>query len=49
MTPPEVATIMSEALRTDLLIAVPEHKTVLPGGGRESRFSAMTLVYHPDG
>lgn len=34
MTPSEVAPMMSEAFAlTDLLMAVPEHKTVLPGGG----------------
>jgi hypothetical protein len=50
MTPPEFAAIRSEAFgRTDLLIAVPEHKTVLPRDGRESRFNALTLVQHPDG
>lgn len=50
MTPPEAATIMSEAFgRTDLLITVPWHKTVLPRGGRENRFNALTLAHQPDG
>lgn len=48
--PPEVAAIMSEAFgRSDLLFAVPEHKTTLPGGGRESQSDVFALVRHPGG
>ena len=48
--PPEVAAIMSEAFGSpDLLFAVPEHKTMLPGGTRESQSDVLALVRHPGG
>lgn len=48
--PPEVAAIMSEAFATpELLFAVPEHKTLLPGGTRESQTDVLALVRHPGG
>jgi hypothetical protein len=35
--PPEVAAILNAALgSTELLLAIPEHRTPLPGGTRES-------------
>ena len=48
--PPEVSAIMSEAFGTpELLFAVPEHKTLLPGGTRESQSDVLALVRHPGG
>ncbi|OYY75724.1 MAG: hypothetical protein B7Y43_18365 [Sphingomonas sp. 28-62-20] len=48
--PPEVAAIMSDAFgQPDLLFAVPEHKTLLPGGTRESQSDVLALVRHPGG
>lgn len=48
--PPEVAAIMAEAFgKPDLLFAVPEHKTMLPGGTRESQSDVFALVRHPGG
>lgn len=48
--PPEVAVIMSEAFgKPELLFAVPEHKTLLPGGTRESQSDVLALVRHPGG
>lgn len=48
--PPEVAAIMSDAFGSpELLFAVPEHKTMLPGGTRESQSDVLALVRHPIG
>ncbi len=48
--PLEVAAVMSDAFgQPDLLFAVPEHKTLLPGGTRESQSDVLALVRHPGG
>ena len=48
--PPEVAAIMEQAFGSpQLLFAVPEHKTGLPGGTRESQSDVLALVRHPAG
>lgn len=48
--PGEVAAIMASALGTpELLLAVPEHKTPLPGGNADSQSDILALVRHPDG
>lgn len=33
----------------ELLLAAPEHKTMLPGGTRESQSDVFTLIRHPAG
>lgn len=48
--PPEVAGIMEAAFGSvEFLLAVPEHKTMLPGGTRESQSDIFTLIRHPAG
>lgn len=48
--PPEVAEIMAGAFgNPELLFAVPEHKTPLPGGRRESQSDILALVRHEAG
>ncbi|WP_206066362.1 hypothetical protein [Novosphingobium sp. ERN07] len=48
--PTEVAAIMDQAFGPPtLLLAIPEHKTVLPGGTRESQSDIFTLVRHDRG
>lgn len=48
--PPEVADLMSQAFGSaNLLFAIPEHKTALPGGTRESQSDVFALVRHPGG
>lgn len=48
--PPEVAEIMAGGFgRPELLFAVPEHKTSLPGGTRESQSDILALVRHEAG
>ena len=48
--PPEVEALMAEAFGpADLLFAVPEHKTALPGGSRESQSDVFALARHPEG
>lgn len=48
--PGEVAAIMAGGFGTpELLFAVPEHKTPLPGGSRDSQSDIFALVRHPDG
>lgn len=48
--PGEVAAIMAGGFGTpELLFAVPEHKTPLPGGNRDSQSDIFALVRHPDG
>ena len=48
--PPEVACLMTEANGpAELLFAIPEHKTALPGGRRESQSDIFALVRHPGG
>ncbi len=48
--PPEVESIMVKGFGTaDLLFAVPERKTALPGGSRESQSDVFALVRHPGG
>ena len=48
--PPEVEALMSSAFGpAELLFAIPEHKTALPGGGRESQSDVFALVRHEEG
>ena len=48
--PPEVAALMTEAFGpAELLLALPEHKTALPGGTRESQSDVFALVRHARG
>lgn len=48
--PGEVAAIMDAAFGTPaLLFAVPEHKTPLPGGSRDSQSDILALVRHSEG
>lgn len=48
--PPEVAAIMSDAFGPpELLFAVPEHKTAIPGSTRESQSDVLAIVRHPGG
>lgn len=48
--PPEVDGIMTRAFGSaELLFAVPERKTALPGGTRESQSDVFALVRHPGG
>lgn len=48
--PPEVADLMEKAYGPgELLFAVPEHKTALPGGERKSQSDALAIVRHSDG
>ena len=48
--PPEVAALMEQAYGSgELLFAVPEHKTALPGGERKSQSDAFALVRHEGG
>jgi hypothetical protein len=48
--PREVAAIMASALGTpELLFAVPEHKTPLPGGNTDSQCDILAMVRHPAG
>jgi hypothetical protein len=48
--PHEVAEIMTSAFgKPELLFAVPEHKTSLPGGKRESQSDILALVKHNAG
>lgn len=48
--PPEVEVQMANAFGpAELLLAIPEHKTPLPGGGRESQSDVFALVRHEDG
>lgn len=48
--PDEVAELMAGAFGTpELLLAIPEHKTPLPGGTTESQSDILAIVRHPDG
>ncbi|MDE2441606.1 MAG: hypothetical protein KGP14_11325 [Betaproteobacteria bacterium] len=48
--PPEVANILEQAFGpTELLLAIPEHKTPLPGGRRESQSDVFAIGRHGDG
>lgn len=48
--PPEIADLTSAAFGPgELLFAVPEHKTALPGGRRESQSDVFALVRHQSG
>lgn len=48
--PPEVASLMIAAFGPcELLFAIPEHKTALPGGQRESQSDVFALVRHSTG
>lgn len=48
--PNEVAELMTAAFGpAELLMAIPEHKTPLPGGTRESQSDILAIVRHPDG
>ena len=48
--PPEVALIIEQALGpTELLLAIPEHKTALPGGRTESQSDVFALGRHSAG
>ncbi|XUU60276.1 DUF6946 family protein [Erythrobacter sp. HA6-11] len=48
--PPEVEKVMTEGFgAAELLMAVPERKTALPGGTRESQSDVFALVRHPSG
>ena len=48
--PPEVAAILETTLGpTELLLAIPEHKTPLPGGSRESQSDVFAVGRHAAG
>ncbi len=48
--PPEIAIILEAAFGpTELLLAIPEHKTPLPGGRRESQSDVFALGRHAGG
>jgi hypothetical protein len=48
--PSEIAMIIEQGVgQTDLLLAIPEHKTPLPGGQRESQSDVFALGRHRDG
>lgn len=48
--PAEVGEILTNAFgRTELLLAIPEHKTSLPGGRRASQSDVFALGRHADG
>lgn len=48
--PSEVAAIIEQGVGpTELLLALPEHKTPLPGGQRESQSDVFALGRHRDG
>lgn len=48
--PPEVVDIIERAVGpTELLLAIPEHKTPLPGGQRESQSDVFALGRHSQG
>lgn len=48
--PPEVAATLAAAFGpVELLLAVPEHKTALPGGRRESQSDVFALGRHASG
>lgn len=48
--PPEIADLTSSAFGPgELVFAVPEHKTALPGGRRESQSDVFALVRHQSG
>lgn len=48
--PPEVAEIIERAVGpTELLLAIPEHKTPLPGGQRQSQSDVFALGRHNEG
>lgn len=48
--PPEIRDLMSAAFGPgELLFAIPEHKTSLPGGKRESQSDIFALVRHHSG
>ena len=48
--PPEIRDLVSAAFGPgELLFAVPEHKTMLPGGTRESQSDVFLLVRHQSG
>lgn len=48
--PPEVEVLMAGAFGpATLLLAIPEHKTALPGRGRESQSDVFALVRHEAG
>lgn len=48
--PTEIETLMSSAFgQCELLFAIPEHKTPLPGGRRESQSDVFALVRHSSG
>ncbi|MBG1233578.1 DUF6946 family protein [Aestuariivirga litoralis] len=48
--PPEVSKILESALGpTELLLAIPEHKTPLPGGQRESQSDVFVIGRHQQG
>jgi hypothetical protein len=48
--PPEVERLLAQALGpVELLLAIPEHKTSLPGGGHASQSDVFALVRHGGG
>ena len=48
--PPEIGALLEPALGpVDLLLAIPEHKTPLPGGQRASQSDVFALVRHNEG
>ena len=48
--PDEVAEILGTAFGMfDLLMAIPEHKTTLPGGSRDSQSDVFALIRHETG
>jgi hypothetical protein len=48
--PPEIASLLSAALGpVKLLLAIPEHKTALPGGKRDSQSDVFALVRSGEG
>lgn len=48
--PPEIEAVLHDAFgKTDLLLAIPEHKTPLPGGRRESQSDVFALGRHATG
>lgn len=48
--PPEVDALLTPVFGSvELLLAIPEHKTALPGGNRESQSDVFALVRHSEG
>ena len=48
--PPEVSDLLNQAVGpTELLFAIPEHKTPLPGGSRESQSDVFAIGRHARG